>query len=128
MLLVNDEPFLLLGFSQQLANHFQVYTAENGFEAIKLVQSRPLDYFAAVILDISMPIIDGYEASISIYNYLNESQNILHTEKPVNRHWSSRRSRTLIYCLSADTSSETAKAVRAHPFDGILTSLNQEEM
>ncbi len=128
MLLVNDEPFLLLGFSQQLANHFQVYTAENGFEAIKLVQSRPLDYFAAVILDISMPIIDGYEASINIYNYLNESQNILHSEKPVNWHWSLRRSRTLIYCLSADTSSETAKAVHAHPFDGILTSLNQEEM
>ena len=129
MLLVNDEPFLLLGFSQQLANHFQVYTAENGFEAIKLVQSRPLDYFAAVILDLSMPIIDGYEASINIYNYLNESQkNILQTEKPLNRHWSLRRSRTLIFCLSADTSTETQKAVRAHPFDGILTSLNQEEM
>jgi CheY-like chemotaxis protein len=128
VLLVNDEPFLLLGFSQQLANHFQVYTAENGFEAIKLVQSRPLDYFAAVILDISMPIIDGYEASINIYNYLNESQNILHTEKPVKRHWSLRRSRTLIFCLSADTSIETEKTVRAHPFDGTLTSLNQEEM
>ena len=81
-----------------------------------------------MILDISMPIIDGYEESINIYNYLNESQNILQTEKPVNRHWSMRRSRTLIFCLSADKSTETEKAVRSHPFDGILTSLNQEDM
>ena len=69
---MNDEPFLLLGFSQQLANHFQVYTAENGFEAIKLVRSQPMEFFAAVILDLAMPLVDGYEASVNISNYLND--------------------------------------------------------
>ncbi len=88
------------------------------------MKSHPVDYFAVVILDITMPIIDGYEASINIYNYLNESHNVLHSEKPVNRHWSIRHSRTLIFCLTADISIETERAVRSHPFDGMLSSLN----
>ena len=83
-----------------------------------------MDFFAAVILDLSMPIVDGYEASINIYNYLNESHNVLHSEKPVSRHWSIRRSHTLIFCLTADVSIETERAVRSHPFDGMLSSLN----
>lgn len=88
------------------------------------MRNRPLDYFAAVILDISMPIIDGFEASITIYNYLNASQNVLQTENLAYRHWSTRRSRSLIFCLSADTSIATEQIIRLHPFDGILTSLN----
>ena len=75
-----------------------------------------------------MPIMDGYEASVNIYNYLNGFQNIPHTDKPVKQHWSMRRSRTLIFCLSADTSPQTEEAVNSHPFDGILPKLNQEEI
>jgi len=95
---------------------------------LHVVKSHPLDYFAAVILDISMPIVDGYDAIVNIYNYLNWLQNIPNTDKPVKRHWSMRRSRTLIFSLSAETSTQTEEAVRSHPFDGILPSLNQEEI
>jgi len=83
-----------------------VFTAENGFEAVKIVSEKPSDYFVAVILDINMPIMDGFEACIQIDKILNESGEVLPISKPVKyRHWNARKSRTLLICLSADISS-----------------------
>ena len=62
MLLVNDEPFLLHNISTNLENDFDVKTAENGLIALRLVMSQPLDYFDVILLDINMPVMNGFEA------------------------------------------------------------------
>ena len=67
MLLVNDEPYLLLGYTQQLSERFNVLTAENGLEAVELVKDYHSDFFSAIILDLNMPIMDGLEACEVIY-------------------------------------------------------------
>jgi CheY-like chemotaxis protein len=41
-------------------------TAENGLQAVQIVSSYPPDYFQAIILDLNMPIMDGYEACVLI--------------------------------------------------------------
>jgi CheY-like chemotaxis protein len=38
-----------------------------------MVAAQPNNYYDAVILDINMPIMDGFEACQLIFNYLNEN-------------------------------------------------------
>jgi two-component system sensor histidine kinase/response regulator len=70
-LLVNDELFLLQGYKGVLESKFIVHTAENGLQALQKIHVNPIDYFDAIILDINMPIMDGYEACTLIYDFLN---------------------------------------------------------
>jgi len=42
--------------------------AENGEEAVKILQSLPPETYAAVLMDLEMPIMDGYEATQIIRN------------------------------------------------------------
>ena len=62
LLIANDEPFLLQGYQSQLENWFEVKTAENGLQALQIVSSQEANYFDVIILDINMPIMDGFEA------------------------------------------------------------------
>jgi len=72
-LLVNDEEFLLHGFKQQLQPYFEVFEATNGLQALNIVISRPVDFFAAILLDINMPIMSGYDACDRMHDYLHKS-------------------------------------------------------
>ena len=47
-------------------------TFENGKDAVEGVKSRPRDYYNVVILDISMPIMDGIEACRLIKSFYEE--------------------------------------------------------
>ena len=60
ILLVDDEPDILEILSYPLKNEgFQVYTASNGLEAIKLAKDiKP----HLIVLDVMMPEMDGIEA------------------------------------------------------------------
>jgi two-component system sensor histidine kinase/response regulator len=70
VLLVNDCPFLIKGFSGLLKEFFFVEKACNGLEALNKFKEKPKDYYDAIILDINMPIIDGVEASNKIHSIL----------------------------------------------------------
>ena len=55
---------------------FKIESAKNGFEAFKKVQDAlqkdPREFFDLVILDLSMPIMDGYEAAKKIKELYNK--------------------------------------------------------
>jgi CheY-like chemotaxis protein len=51
-----------------------MHTAENGLQALQIVSSHDVQFFDAVILDINMPIMDGYEACNLISKYLDENK------------------------------------------------------
>jgi len=45
---------------------FSVETAQNGQIAVEMVQNSPAGYYDAILMDIQMPVMDGYEASHKI--------------------------------------------------------------
>ena len=99
-----------------------MFTASNGEIALKEITCRSKDYFTAVILDLNMPVMDGYEACDRINDLLNGSENMLPAQQLVCPR-SQRKSRTLLFCLSADVSDETYQMIKLHPFDEVLESL-----
>lgn len=62
ILVVNDNIQLLNMISNMLEDSFQVHTATNGLEGYDILLSQPKHFFDAIVLDINMPIMDGYEA------------------------------------------------------------------
>ena len=89
-----------------------------------MIRSKPVDYYNAVILDINMPIMDGFKACNLIYDYLNQVYQPLSGDKLTKQEQLSlRKSKTLIYCLSSDLSPQTAQDIDSHPFDDKISYL-----
>jgi len=66
VLLVEDNAFNIKIVSQMLDNYgFEVTTAENGLQCLQILQE---DSFDVILMDMLMPIMDGYEASRIIRN------------------------------------------------------------
>lgn len=64
VLLVEDNLFNQEVASEMLAYHgIQIDIANNGQEALDILAAKSEDYFHAVLMDIQMPIMDGYEAT-----------------------------------------------------------------
>jgi len=70
LLLVNDQIIVLSNLRSRLANTFAVTTADNGFLALQKVQAHPPCYFDVILMDLNMPIMDGFESADKINNYL----------------------------------------------------------
>jgi CheY-like chemotaxis protein len=47
--------------ADMLEDDFNVKTANNGLEALDMVIGQPRNFFDAIVLDINMPIMDGFE-------------------------------------------------------------------
>ena len=45
---------------------FEVETAENGQDAVETLQAKGADYFDVVLMDVQMPVMNGYEATRTI--------------------------------------------------------------
>ena len=51
-----------IGYKNQLEPFFAVHFAINGLEAIEKVARHSNDYYDVILMDINMPVIDGFSA------------------------------------------------------------------
>lgn len=66
ILIVDDRPDNLMSMEVVLENQgYQFYTATSGKEALKILLKE--DNFSLILLDVKMPIMDGYETAELIY-------------------------------------------------------------
>lgn len=75
ILIANDNILCLDQLKRTLKTYFVVVTAENGLKALEAVQEKARTFFDAIVLDVQMPIMDGFEAGEKIGNYL-KGQNL----------------------------------------------------
>jgi CheY-like chemotaxis protein len=72
LLIVEDNVELLMLMKQLLKSYYQVFAANNGVEALRIIHEKELDI---IISDVMMPEMDGYELTRNIkaddnYNHL----------------------------------------------------------
>ena len=58
LLIVEDNPDLLMLMHQLMSTYYNIYIAQNGFEALDMIRNKQIDL---IISDIMMPEMDGYE-------------------------------------------------------------------
>ena len=56
---------------------FTVETAENGRKAVDMIENNPSDYFDVVLMDIQMPVMNGYEAAGAVRELQDEKKRSL---------------------------------------------------
>ncbi len=76
---MDDEPYNILGLQILIAQSSYpgisniIDFAHNGQEAYNLVKkASKANSYCLIFMDLSMPVMDGFEASIKIRNYLSE--------------------------------------------------------
>ena len=63
LLIVEDNPELLMLMHQLLTTYYNIYIAQNGYEALEMIHQKSIDL---IISDIMMPGMDGYELTKQI--------------------------------------------------------------
>ena len=68
ILIVEDNEINRMLLGEILSADYQVVEAENGLEALSVLKERG-DVISLILLDITMPVMDGYEATKEIRKY-----------------------------------------------------------
>ena len=66
ILIVEDNELNRMLLSEILSGEYDVLEAKNGQEALERFRQTPPGSFAAVLMDIQMPVMNGYEAARAI--------------------------------------------------------------
>ena len=70
LLIVDDNPINQKFLYYSLKKYYEIETASNGLEAIKMLEKNDFDI---VLMDLSMPVMDGAEATHLIRNSKNNT-------------------------------------------------------
>ena len=117
---LNQEVIRLMLADTSYEPHF----ANNGKEAVEIYKSDP-DKFAAILMDISMPVMDGYQASHFIRNIEDEHD---YSAKPIIALTGHALKHDREKCLSAGMSDYIAKPIRQeHLLKKLEDHLNTSE-
>lgn len=68
LLVVDDNPINQKFLYYSLKKYFEIETANNGLEAVNMLEK---DLFGVVLMDLSMPVMDGAEATRQIRESIN---------------------------------------------------------
>ena len=125
-LLANDDLFLLEAFKETLLKHFQfVDTVTNGQSAVERYLSKPQNYYSVIILDISMPIMNGIEACEIILKNLNCDEAKLNNLRIESFSVRRTRPKPFIYALTSEVEERIMVRIKAAGFKQIYNFLNQ---
>jgi CheY-like chemotaxis protein len=75
-----------------------------------MVKERPLVFFKVIMLDINMPIMDGFEACELIDKHLESNY------------------KTLIYALTADQNPQIIDKISKYPFTRLYQSISESDI
>lgn len=76
LLIVDDNPINQKFLYYSLNKYYEIETADNGLEAVKILEANNFD---VVLMDLSMPVMDGAEATLRI----RQSTNKLNKHVPI---------------------------------------------
>ena len=138
-LIANDSEFLLVVFQETLQKHFDVVDAvENGLQAVQAVQRQHPNYYSAIVLDISMPIMDGVEACLKIQDYFDkQDQQQLPAPDRISSQFTFQRRRAsvmsvalqqqapYIYALTSECEESVIRRIRRAGFKEVFHALDQ---
>lgn len=68
LLIVDDNPINQKFLYYSLKKYYEIETADNGLEAVKILEQKSFDL---VLMDLSMPVMDGAEATLQIRKSIN---------------------------------------------------------
>ena len=68
LLIVDDNPINQKFLYYSLKKYYEIETADNGLEAVRMLESQ---YFDVVLMDLTMPVMDGAEATKVIRNSIS---------------------------------------------------------
>lgn len=78
ILIAEDDPANYLLFTINMKNHFNILHAKNGKEAVEIF-TKHLNSIDLILMDIKMPEMNGFDASIAIRKFDNTIPIITHT-------------------------------------------------
>jgi len=68
LLIVDDNPINQKFLYYSLKKYYEIETADNGLEAVEMLEKNSYD---VVLMDLSMPVMDGAEATLRIRKSIN---------------------------------------------------------
>ncbi len=86
ILIIDDEPKMLLSLSELLKNDFIVHTAQSGVKGLILFERHKLDL---ILLDLNLPLIDGVETLKRIRERDTDIKVIIMTGR-ISHEWASK--------------------------------------
>ena len=73
-MVVNDNFVILDVLTYRLESFFTITIADCGMDAVDIVKGQPRNYFDVILMDINMPMMDGFQAIKKIKDYLNSTR------------------------------------------------------
>jgi len=114
LLIVDDNPINQKFLYYSLKKYYEIETADNGFEAVKKLEK---DNFDLVLMDLSMPVMDGAEATLQI----RRSENKMNKHIPIIFVTTNDYEHERVRCMENGGSDYLIKPV---DIDSLLKSIN----